>query len=172
MQKNRISNQATTFVVNLPPHQALSELWGAFSGFAEDHFHLWWLRFDDALALLNEGYENGPPLDLDSWEELLRIPDEHASLKPSPPFSAVQSTTTLRKATQTQTHNTMKANENGISTNSHLHLIELNEAVPTAGSPETAHIGWELLLASMQERNCQTAAQFPTSSTTTVPRAA
>jgi|GEM_PF-2467942 len=99
MKTVNTSSQAAVLAAKLPHHEALSELWGAFSDLAEDHFHLWWLRFEDALALLNEGYENELHLDLDRWEELLRIPDEEAPPKPSPSFSAVQSTTTtLRKA--------------------------------------------------------------------------
>jgi|GEM_PF-2119215 len=66
----------------------------------------------------------------------------------------------------------MKANENEITTNSHLHLVQREEQPPTAGYPEHEGHGWELLLASMLERDSQPAAKFPTSSSTTVSRAA
>jgi hypothetical protein len=67
----------------------------------------------------------------------------------------------------------MKANENETTANSHLRLVEFDEAMPTAGSPETEHIGWELLLAWMEQKEFnETAATSSTPSTPTVSRAA
>jgi hypothetical protein len=100
MQQKVLGPSSTAAIAaDLPPYEALSMLWGAFSALAESHFHLWWLRFEDALALLNEGYESGPPFDLVRWEELLWIAGEQAPPKSSPPLSSVQSpSSTLRKA--------------------------------------------------------------------------